>query len=80
MFPNCSIVGFEQDASRLTDGKVKSKDVGKPLLPCSFGGVSYYGLCDAGSAINVIPYTFYQEIGHDISPKLINADITIFLA
>ena len=62
MFPNCNIVGFEQDVSRLIEGKVKSKDVGKPLLPCSFGGVSYYGLCDLGSDINVIPYTVYQEI------------------
>ena len=46
MFPNCKIVKMEEDTSKLIFGKIKSKEFGKPLLPCSFGGVSYYGLCD----------------------------------
>ena len=52
--PTYTIVGMNKDTSQLIQGKVKSKDVGKPLLPCSLGGVSYYGLCDLGSTINVI--------------------------
>jgi hypothetical protein len=75
------MVGLEKDASLLIEGKVKSKDIGKTLLPCSYGGVSYYDSCDLGSSINVIPYTTYQEILDDISPyELYNTDITVLLA
>jgi hypothetical protein len=34
---------------------VKDTNVGTPVLPCTFGGSSYYGLCDIETAVNVIP-------------------------
>ena len=55
--------------------------MGKPTLPWSFGEVSYYGLCDLGSAINVIPYSLYEQIRKYInSSKLETTDMTIMLA
>jgi hypothetical protein len=58
-----------------------SKEFGKPLLPYSFGGVSYYSLCDLRSTINVISNTFYHEILEDISPSLIRGtDINVQMA
>jgi hypothetical protein len=81
MFPNWNTVALDKEASKFFEGKVESKDVGRPMLPCSFGGVSYYGLCDLRSAINVIPYSFYEEIRGDISPsELQTTDMTIMLA
>jgi hypothetical protein len=41
---------------------VKTKNVGKRVVPCTFGGSSYYGLCDIGTCNNVIPYRFYLSI------------------
>ena len=43
---NCKLVRMEEDTSSLMNGKIKSKEYGKPLLSCSFGETSYYGLCD----------------------------------
>jgi hypothetical protein len=56
MFAHCNIVKLDEEASRLVKGKVKAGNIGKPMLPCTFGGSSHYGLCDLGTAINVISY------------------------
>jgi hypothetical protein len=60
---------------------VKAKNVGKPVLPCTFGGCSYYGLCDIGTVVNVIPYRFYFRIQDELEQaKLEDTDMTIMLA
>ena len=52
-------VKLEQDATRLVTCNTKNRGYGKPALPCSFGGSSYYDLCDFGVSINIIPYELY---------------------
>jgi hypothetical protein len=72
--PSNNIIKLEKE------GMAKGKDFGKPVLPCSFGGVSYYGLCNLGSVINGIPYFLYEEIQNDICPSEIqNTYMTIML-
>lgn len=72
---------MEQETTSLLKGCIKAKDAGKPILPCSFGGTSYYSLCDIGSFINVIPYTLYCKIHVDICPTEIQpTEMTIKLA
>ena len=59
----------------------KAKNVGKPVLPCTFCGSSYYGLCDIGTAINVIPYRFYFSIQDELEhSQLEDTNMTIMLA
>jgi hypothetical protein len=54
--------------------------VGKPILPCTFGGSSYYGLCDIGTAVNVIPYRFYFGIQDELEhSQLEDTYMTIML-
>jgi hypothetical protein len=55
------------------EGNVKTKNVGKRILPCNFGESSYYGLCGIGTDVNVIPYEFYVDIQDELVPaKLLN--------
>jgi hypothetical protein len=54
MFAHCNIVKLDKEASRLVKGKVKARNIGKHILPCTFRGSSHYGLCDFDTAINVI--------------------------
>lgn len=61
-----NIIEMEKGTTSIVKGCVKAKDMGKPVLPCSFQGTSYYGLCDVGSSTNVIPYTLYERIHNDI--------------
>lgn len=76
-----NVVQLEKEATSLIKGKTKGKSPGKPVLPCSFGGTSYYGLRDFGSSINVIPYSLYEEIHDNICPsKIRSTDMTIRLA
>lgn len=63
-----NIIEMEKETTSIFKGCVKAKDTGKRVLPCSFGGTSYYGLCDVGSSINVIPYTFFERIHNAICP------------
>ena len=45
------------------------------------GDHCYYGLCDLGVSVSVIPFTLYQEIMNDIAPAEIeDIDVTIKLA
>jgi hypothetical protein len=66
----------------LVRGKVKAKNVGKPILPCKFGGSSsHYGLCDLETAINVIIYEFYMEIQNELHPTNVeDTNMTIMFA
>ena len=45
-----NIVKLEQDATRLVTGNTKNRGYGKLVLPCSFGGSSFYGLFDLGAS------------------------------
>lgn len=81
MYAHCNVVKLDSEASQFIEGMVKSKNVGKPILPCTFGGSSYYGLCDIGTAVNVIPYRFYFSIQDELKQaKLEDTDMTIMLA
>ena len=44
MYAHCNIVELDTETFVLVQGKVKVRDVGKPILPCIFEGTSYYGL------------------------------------
>ena len=59
MYAHCNIVELDKETSVLAEGKVKVRNVGKPILPCIFQETSHYGLCDLGIAINVIYYYFF---------------------
>ena len=50
MYAHCNIVELDTEASVLVEGKVKARDVGKPILPCIFKEISHYGLCDLDTA------------------------------
>ena len=77
IWKNCNLVRMQEDTSNL----IKSREYGKPLLPCSFGETSYYGLCDLGSTINLISNTFYHKILDEIAPATIyNTDKIIKMA
>ena len=58
MYSHCNVVELDAETSILVEGKVKVRDVGKPILPCIFKETSHYGLCDLGTAANVISYDF----------------------
>ena len=76
-----NVVKLEQDATRLATGNVQNKGFGKPVLPCSFGGSSYYGLCDIGSSINVNPYDLYLQIKSEMcAPDIELVHMSIVLA
>lgn len=62
MYAHCNVIDLDSEASQFIEGMVKAKNVCKPVLPCTFSGSSYYGLCDIGTTVNVIPYRFYFSI------------------
>ena len=55
-------VKLNEEATKVVTGKTEGRSFGRPVLLCSFRGTSYYGLCDLGSSINVIPYELYLKI------------------
>jgi hypothetical protein len=59
------------------EDKAKAKNVGKHILHCTFGGSSHYGLCDLGTAVNVVPYELYMEIQDELEPAFGNTDMLI---
>ena len=61
-----NIIQLDRELTSLVKGCIKVWMQEKPILPCSFGGTSYYGLCDIGFSINVIPYISYGEIHDEI--------------
>lgn len=72
---------MEKEVTSFVKGCVKTTDTGKPVVPCSFGRTSYYGLCDMGSSINVIPYTLYIKLRDEIySCDLQSTDMEVKLA
>ena len=44
------MVELDTETSTYVQGKVKATNIGKPILPCTFGGSSHYGLCNLGTA------------------------------
>jgi hypothetical protein len=46
MYAHFNVVGFDSEASQFEEGMAKAKNVGKPVLPCTFGESSYYDLYD----------------------------------
>ena len=57
---------MEKEVKSFVKGCVKATHTCKLVVPCSAGSTSYYGICDMGSSINVIPYTLYVKIRHEI--------------
>ena len=50
------------------------------MLSCSFGSKSYFGLCNPGSPVNIIPFSLYAKIYNDISPRTLEpTDVVIKL-
>ena len=81
MYAHCNVVELDTETSILVEGKVKVRDVGKSILHCIFKETSHYGLCDLGTAVNVISNDFYLEIKEEIEPATIeNTDMTIMVA
>ena len=62
MYAHCNVVELDRETSVWVEGKVKVRDVRKFILPYIFKETSHYGLCNLGTAINVISYNFYLEI------------------
>ena len=74
-------IKLNEQATNVVTGKTERRSFGRPILPCSFEGTSYYGLCDLGSSINVIPYELYLEIENEIcAPDIELVDMSIKLA
>ena len=44
-----------EDSTKVIQGKTTK--VGKPIISCAIGTSCYYGLCDIGASISVIPYS-----------------------
>jgi hypothetical protein len=81
MYAHCNVVEFDPEASQFVEAMVKDKNVGNPGLTCTFGGSSYYGLCDIGTVVNGIPYRSYFSIQDELEQaKLEDTDMTIMLA
>ena len=57
---------MEEEVTYFVKGCIKAADISKPIVPCSFGSTSYFGFCDIGSSINVIRYTLYTKLHHEI--------------
>ncbi|KAK1645744.1 hypothetical protein QYE76_063549, partial [Lolium multiflorum] len=72
---------FCEDASNIVSHPNKSKQVSVPMLSVRIGDHCYYGLCDIGASVSVIPYELYTEIMHEIgSCELEDIDVVIHLA
>jgi hypothetical protein len=81
MFAHCNVVELDIEASQFFKDKVKAKNVDKPILPCTFGESSYYGLCDIKTAVNVTPFEFYLDMQDELElAELLNTDMTVMLA
>ena len=79
-FPRNNIIQLERETTHIIKGKLKGKDVGKPIIPCSFGKFKYRGICDATCDINMISYKMYDEIRYEVSrPEIEIIDMTIML-
>jgi hypothetical protein len=80
MFAHCNVDELNKEVSSYVTCKVKSKNVGKPILPCTFGESSHYGLSYLGTIVNAIPYEFCMEIQDKLEPdKFGDTDTTIML-
>ncbi|KAK1616540.1 hypothetical protein QYE76_022057 [Lolium multiflorum] len=72
---------FCEDASNVVSHPNKPKQVSVPMLSVRIGDHCYYGLCDIGASVSVIPYELYTEIMHEIdSCELEDIDVVIQLA
>ncbi|KAK1609849.1 hypothetical protein QYE76_033522 [Lolium multiflorum] len=72
---------FCEDASNIVSHPNKSRKASVPVLSVRIGDHCYYGLCDIGASISVIPYELYTEIMHEIgSCELEDIDVVIRLA
>ena len=79
-FPRNNLIQLERETARIIKGRLKGKDVGKPIIPCSFGKYNYRGICDASCDINMISYEMYNEIKYEVSrPEIEVIDMTIML-
>ena len=60
-----NIAIMDKEVTSFVEG-CECSDIGKPVVPCSFGITSDYGMSDMGSSINVIPYTLYAKLRDEI--------------
>src|SRR3954471_21795921 len=76
-----SIISFCVVSTNIVTDKNKGPISGTPVVSVKIGDHNYYGLCDLGSSVSAIPFSFYQEIMHEIQPcEIEDIDVTIHLA
>ena len=65
------VIYFHDEATRIAKPDEKDKHrhvIGMPVVSVKIGDHCYHGLCDLGTSMSAIPFTFYQEIMYDITP------------
>src|SRR3954465_9023336 len=76
-----STISFCDVSTNIVTAKNKGPVSGTPVESVKIGDHNYYGLCDLGSSVSVIPFSLYQEIMHDIQPcEIEDIHVTIHLA
>src|SRR4051812_21456321 len=76
-----STISFCAVSTKIFTAKNKGPISGTPVVFVKIGDHNYYGLCDLGSSVSVIPFSLYQEIMHEIQPcEIKDIDVTIHLA
>ena len=63
-----STISFCAVATNIVTTRNKGPISSTPVVSVKIGDHNYYGLCDLGSSVSVIPFTLYQEIMHEIQP------------
>jgi hypothetical protein len=59
----------------------RSNPLYKPKMACPLGVITYTGLCDESFPINIISYSFYKGISHNLDfleMEPINTNILLF--
>src|SRR4051812_47438092 len=76
-----SIISFCAVSTNIVTAKNKGSISGTPVISVKIGNHNYYGLCDLGSSVSVIPFSLYQEIMREIQPcEIEDIDVMIHLA
>jgi hypothetical protein len=73
-------VHLDRDTTSYLKPCTEGKGTCKQILSCSFGSKSYFGLCDAGSLVTIIPCSPYVKFYDGISPSTLEPiDVVIKL-
>ena len=63
-----SSIHFCAVASNIATSKNNAAVSGVPVVSVKIGDHNYYGLCDMGDSLSVIPFSLYQEVMNEITP------------